>query len=142
MIGSTEFKELAKAININIGENLLKTRKHPKIRFKVEISNKLKAFLQKKYGINGSFQKQAGFLKDADLITNNFYNKTDCHQIFKDSFEIKTTVNEKEITVITKIGDQLERKYFKKKPFVTIRFLRQNKLVLSQTELVFLNNFK
>ena len=141
MIRSAEFSQFINSINVNIGSNLLKTKNRPSIKFKIEISKKLKDFLQKKYDINGRFKKQNDFMRDADLLTNNFYNENDCHRIYADSFEIKLTVNEKKFAIMTRINGEIERRILSKNPFVTIKFLRQNKIFFNEEDRCFLNQF-
>ena len=100
-----QFKEIIEHLNHMICLNLMRTRKHPFIKFKIEINNKFSYFLQTQYNLKGRFVKCDSILKDFVLITNNYYNKIDCHQIKKDTFEIKN----KNINAKTKI-----RSLFKK----------------------------
>jgi len=138
---SFQFKEFADCLNVKIALTLLKTHTQPSVIFKIDLSVKLKAFLKKKYNITGRFKKIAELTSDVDVVFNNYYNQTDCCQIFQDSFQIKLT-NEKVITVVTKKNDTIERISLLKNPFATIKYLRENKLQISQSERLFLDQFR
>ena len=114
MIRSLQFKEFFNSLSVNIGMNLLKTNKRPSIRFKIDISEKLKIYLKKKYGINGRFRKSAELVRETEIITNNYYNETECHQILHDSFEIILT-NEKVMSLMTKKNGTIEERALVKK---------------------------
>jgi hypothetical protein len=138
---NSKFKEIIQHLNHMICFNLVRTRKHPFIKFKIEIDNKFHDFLHTKYNLKGRFVKCDSILKDFALITNNYYNDDDFHQIKKDSFEIKLLKN-KNLKAKTKVGSLLKEISVISKPYLSVRFYRINQVSLNDFELNFFNKYR
>ena len=133
-----KFQLFREQIRYHIGLNLLKTKKRPHIIFKVDINQEFYKFLQKKYQLNGRFKK-CSILDDLDLNLENYCNETDSHCILENSFSVKLT-KEKEKKLNCKNKNKFSLKSVKAMPSLTIKFSRQNKIFLTESDLNYIDN--
>ena len=117
---------------------MLKTKKRPHIIFKVDINQEFYKFLQKNYQLNGRFKK-CSILDDLDLNLENYCNETDSHCILENSFSVKLT-KEKEKKLNCKNKKKFSLKSVKAMPSLTIKFSRQNKIFLTESDLNYIDN--
>lgn len=136
-----ESVEIIKNIQYNIGMNLIKTKKRPCIKFKVEINKELENTLKIKYFLNGRFKNCPSFLRDFKIIYSNYYNDTDFHSIKLDTFELKLT-KQKKINLISKVRNKLKAGIIYSKPSLTIKFVRNNVVNLNESELNSLTEYR
>ena len=124
-----------------IGINLIKTRKRPNIKMKIEINKELMDFLSLKYHLNGRFKNCPNFLKDFKLVCTNFHDESNFHQINLETFQLKLT-KEKNVILKTKIKNKIKTKTIHSKPSLTIKFNRENIISLNESELNSLNEYR
>ena len=124
------FKE---RLNYSICLNLLKTRRSPNIAFKLEISEQVIQFLVKKYKINGKFQKCSSIFIDLGLESENVYKDNDSHSVRRETFALRL-MKKRPIEMKLNINT---RKLISAPVFLSVRFLRFNRVALSNCDNIF-----
>ena len=137
MISKSKFNSVLTQLKFGICINLLKTKKNPHVKFKIEIDAEFKNYLEKEYQIKGRFKKCMQLLVDFNLITESYYNHNDCHKVKENTFEIKLS-NKKNLSITCKKQGTLKTCNISSNPFMTVKFCRFNNVIIDQKERDFL----
>ena len=136
-----DFIPFIKSLNYNIALNLLKTRRCSYINFKLDINDSFKKFLQTKYELKGRFINCNRMLSELKMVSRNFYNMNDSHQILNGSFQMKVG-NRRKIIIHTKKGSKLLPESHFSSPYITVKFVRENNISLSEEDRTFLFQYR